>query len=167
MWELDRKENWVPKNWCFWIVVPEKTHESLLNCKKIKPVHPKGNQSWIFIERTDAEAEAPILWPPDAKNFFTGKDPDAGKDRRQEEKRMTEDEMVGWHHWLNGHEFEQALGIGDWQGSLACCSPWGCKVYNMIEWLNWTVEIKCTDTRQLKLLRQYINKSKRKIRCKL
>ena len=98
-----------------------------LGCKGIKPVHPKGNQSLIFIGRTDAEAEAPILWPPDAKNWLIRKDPDAEKDWRQEDKGTTENEMVGWHHWLNGHEFEQALGVGDRQGALACCSPWGRK----------------------------------------
>ena len=124
------------KNWCFWSVVLEKTLESPLDCKEIKPVNPKGNQSWIFIGRTDAEAETPILWLPDAKNWFIGKDPDAGKDWKQE-KGMTEDEMVGWHHWLNGHEFEQALGVGDGQGSLACCSPWGCKESDTTEPLNW------------------------------
>ena len=100
MWELDHKESWSPKNWCFWTVVLEKTLESPLDCKEIQPVHPKGNQSWVFIGRTDAEAEAPQLWPFDVKNWLTGKDPDAGKDWRQEEKGMTEDEMVGWHHWL-------------------------------------------------------------------
>ena len=106
MWELDHKEGWAPKNWCFWTVVLEKRLESPLDCKEIKPVHPKGNQSWIFTERTDAEAEAPILWPPDAKNWLIGKDPDAGKDWRQEERWRTEDELVGWHHRLDGHEFE-------------------------------------------------------------
>ena len=106
MWELDYKESWVPKNWCFWTVMLQRTLESPLDSKKIKPVHPKGNQSWIFIGRTDAKAETPILWPPDAKNWPIGKDPDAGKDWRQEEKGMTEGEMVGWHHWLNRHEFE-------------------------------------------------------------
>ena len=106
MWELDYKESWVLKNWCFWTVVLEKTLESPLDCKEIQPVHPKGNQSWILIGRTDAESETPILWPPDEKNWLIGKDPDAGKDWRQEEKRMTEDEMVGCHYWLNGHEFE-------------------------------------------------------------
>ena len=106
MWELDYKESWVLKNWCFWIVVLDRTLESPLDCKEIRPVHPKGDQSWIFIGRTDAEAETPILWPPDAKDWLTGKDPDAGNDWRQEEKGMTEDEMVGWHHQLNGHEFE-------------------------------------------------------------
>ena len=112
--------------------------ESLLDCKEIQPVHPKENQSWIFIGRTDAETEAPVLWPPDAKNWFIGKDPEAGKDWRQEEKGMTEDEMAGWQHWLSGHEFEQAPGVGDRQGGLVCCSPWGCKKSDMTERLNWT-----------------------------
>ena len=125
--ELGHKEGWVPKNWCFQTVVLEKTLESLLDSKEIKPVSPKGNLPLLLIGRTDAEAEAPILWPPDAKSWLIGKDPDAGEDQRQEEKRTTEDEMVGWHHWLNGHEFGQALEDGEGQGSLACCSPWGCK----------------------------------------
>jgi len=132
MWELDRKEGWVPKNWRFWTVVLEKTLESPLNLKEIKPVHPKGNQSWIFIGRTDAAAETPILWPPDAKNWLIGKHLDAGKDWRQE-KGMTEDEMVGWHHQLNGHEFERVLGGDEGQGSLVCCSPWGHKESNTTE----------------------------------
>ena len=106
MWELDYKESWVPTNWCFRTVVLEKTLESPLDCKEISPVHSKGNQSWIFIRRTDAEAETPILWPPDKKSWLIGKDPDAGKDWRQEEKGTTEDEIVGWHHRLDGHEFE-------------------------------------------------------------
>ena len=106
MWELDYKESWVPKNWCFWTVVLEKTLESPSDCKEIQPVHPKGNQSWIFIGRTDAKAETPILWPPNGKSWLTGKDPDAGKDWRREKKGMTDDEMVGWHQWLKGHEFE-------------------------------------------------------------
>ena len=110
MWELDYKESWVLKNWCFWTVVLEKTHESPLDCKEIKLVHPKGNQPWIFIGRTDAEAETPILWPPDVKNWLIGKDPVAGKDWRWEEKGMTEDEMVGWHHQLYGHEFKTSFG---------------------------------------------------------
>ena len=120
MWELDYKESWVPKNWCFWTVVLEKTLESPLDCKEIQPVHPKGDQSRMFIGRIDVEAEAPILWPPDAKSWLTGKDPDAGKDKRQEEKGMTEDEMVGLHHWCSGHEFEQALRDGEGQGNLVC-----------------------------------------------
>ena len=120
IWGLDHKESWVPKNWCFWTVVLEKTLESPLGCKEIKLVNPKGNQPWIFIGRTDAEAESPILWPPDAKNWLIRKYPNAGKDWRQEEKGMTEDEMVGWHHRLNGHKFDQALGIGDGQRSLTC-----------------------------------------------
>ena len=106
MWELDYKESWALKIWCFWTVVLEKTLESPLDCKQIQPVHPKGDQSWIFIGRTDAEADTPILWPPDAKNWLIWRDPDGGKDLRREEKGTTEDEMVGWHHWLNGHEFE-------------------------------------------------------------
>ena len=136
--ELDYKESWVPKNWCFWTVVLEKTLESPLDCKEIQPVNPKGNQSWIFTGRTDVEAETPILWLPYVKNWLIWKDPDAGKYWRWEEKGMTEDEMVGWHHWLNGHEFEQAPGVGDGQGSLVCCIPWGCKESDMTEWLNWT-----------------------------
>ena len=123
MWEQEHKEGWAPKNWCFGTVVLEKTLESPLDCKEIKPVHPKENQSWIFIGRTDAEAETPILWSPDVKSQLTGKDPDARKDWRQEEKGTTEEEMVGWHHWLNGHEFEQTLEDGGGQRSLVCCSP--------------------------------------------
>ena len=119
MWELDHKEIGVPKNWCFWTMVLEKTLESPLDCKEIQSVHPKGNQSWIFIGRTDAEA--PILWPPDVKSQVTGKDPDAKKDWGQKEKQATEDEMGAWHHWLHGHEFEQAPGDSEGQGSLACC----------------------------------------------
>ena len=115
----------------------EKTLKSPLDCKENKPVHPKGNQSWIFIGRTDAEVEAPILWPPDAKNWLIGKDPDAGKDWKQEEKGTTEDEMVWWCHWFNGHEFQQALGVGDGQGGLVCCSPWGCKESDTTGQLNY------------------------------
>ena len=132
------KKSWVLKNWCFWTVVLEKTLKSSLDCKEIQPVHPKGNQSWIFIGKTDAEAETPILWPPDVKNRLIGKDPDAGKDWRREEKGMTQVEMVGWCHRLDGHEFEQAAGVGDGQGSLACCSPWGHKELDMTVYLNWT-----------------------------
>ena len=129
-------------NWCFWTVVLGKTLSSLLDCKEIKSVNLKGNQSWIFIGRTDVEAEALILWSPDAKNWLIGKEPDAGKDWRQEEKGTTEDEMVGWHHWLYGHEFGQALGVGDGQGSLMCCNPWGRKELDMTERLKWT-ELIC------------------------
>ena len=118
--------------------IMEKILESLLNCKEIKLVNHKVNQSWIFIGRTNTEAGVPILWPPDMKNWLTGKDPDAGKDWRQEEKGTTEDEMVGWHHQLDGHEFEQALEVGDGQKSLACCSLWGHKESDMNEQLNWT-----------------------------
>ena len=138
MWELDHKDGWAPRNWCFWTVVLEKILESSLDRKEIKAVNPKGNQSWIFIGRTDAETETPILWPPAVKNWLIGKDPDAGKEWRQEEKGMTEDEMVGWHHRLDGHEFEQAPGLGDGQGSLACCSPWGRRVgHDWVTELNW------------------------------
>ena len=136
MWELDHKEGWTPKNRCFWTVMLEKTLESSLDCKEVKPVNPKGNQSWVFFRRIDVEAEAPVIWPPDAKSQIIGKDPDAGKDRKQEEKGMTEDKMVGWHHWLNGYEFEKAPGDGEGQGILACCSPWGHKELDMTEQLN-------------------------------
>ena len=131
MWELEHKESWVLKNRCFWTVVLEKTLESPLDCKEIKPGNPKGNQPWIFIGRTDAEAEAPILWLPIAKSQLIRKDPDAGKNWRQEEKRVTEDEIVGWHNQLNGHDFEQAAGDGEGQGRLVCCSLWGCKESDM------------------------------------
>ena len=136
MWELDHKEDWVLKNSCFWTVVLEKTLESPLDYKEIKPVSPNGNQPWIFIGKTDAEVEAPILWPPDVKSQFTGKDPDAGKDWRQEEKGMTEDEIVGWHHPLDGHEFEQTPGEGEGQGNLVCSSPWGQKESDLNEQLH-------------------------------
>ena len=136
MWELDHKGGWVPKNWCFWTVVLEKTVQSPLDGKEIQPVNPKGNQPWIFTGRTEAEAEAPILWPPDVKSWFTGKDSDTGKDWRQEEKGTTEGEIVGWHHRLNGHEFEQTPGDSEGQGSLACCSPWGHKESDMTEQMN-------------------------------
>ena len=136
MWELRYKEGWAPKNWCFRIAVLEKTHESPLDCKEIKPINPKGIQLWIFFGRTDAEVEVPILWPPDSKSWIIRKDPDAGKEWRQ--KGMTEDEMVGWHHRLNGNDFEQTPGDGEGQGSLARCSPWGHKVSDTTERLNWT-----------------------------
>ena len=146
MWELDHKESWVPKNWCFWTVVLEKTLQSPLDSKEIQPVHRKGDQSWVFIGRTDVEAETPILWPPHAKSRLIWKDPNAGKDWRQEEKGSTEDQMVGWHHRLDGHEFEQAPGVGDGQGGLECCCLWGHKESDMTEQLNWTVMVAETDT---------------------
>ena len=127
--------SWSPKNWCFWTVVLEKTLESPLDYKEIKPVNPKGNQPWIFIERTDAEA--PIIWPPDVKSWLIGKYLDAGKDWGQEEKGMTEDEMAGWHHRLNGHGFGWTPGVGDGQGGLACCGSWSCKELDTTERLNW------------------------------
>ena len=140
MWELDYKESWGSKNWCFWTVVLEKTLESPVDCREIKPVNPKGDQSWLFTGRTAVEAETPIFGHLMLKkNQLLGKDPDAGKDWRQEEKWMTEDEIVGRHHRLNGHEFEQALGVGDGQGSLACCSPRGRKESDTTEWLNWYI----------------------------
>ena len=137
MWELDCEESWALKNWCFWTVVLVKTLESPLDYKEIQPVHPKGDQL-VFTGRTDAEAETPVLWPPDGKNWLIWKDPDSGKDWRLEEKGTIEDEMVGWHHQLDGHGFEWTLGVGDGQGGLACCSPWGCKELDVTEWLNWT-----------------------------
>ena len=136
IWEVDRQESWAPKNWCFCTVVLEKALESPLDCKEIQPVNLKGNQPWIFIGRTGAKDETPILWPLNAKSWLIGKDTDAGKDGRQEEKGMTDDNMVGWHHRLNGHESEQDLGDGEGQGGLECCSPWGCKESDMTEWLN-------------------------------
>ena len=139
MWELDHKESWAPKNGCFWTVVLEKTLKSPLDCKKIKPVHPKGNQTWIFIGRTNAE--------PEVKNCLIWKDPDAAKDWRQEEKGTTQDEMVGWHHWLNGNEFVQAPGVGDGQGSLVWCSLWSRKETDTTEWLNRTVLLGVTSWR--------------------
>ena len=132
IWDLDYKESWAPKNWCFWTVVLKKTLESPLDCKEIKPAHPKGNKYWIVIGRTDTEAETPILRPPDAKNWLIWKDPDAEKDWGQEKKGMTEDEMVGQHHHqLSGHKFEQTLGDSERQGSLVCCRPWGFKESDM------------------------------------
>ena len=138
MWELDSKESWALKNWWFWTVVLEKSLESPLDCKEIQPVHPKGDQSWVFIGRTDVEAEAPILGPPDVKSWLIWKDPDAGKDWGQEEMGATKDEMVGWHHWLNGQGFGWTPGVGDGQGGLACCCSWGHKELDMTERLNWT-----------------------------
>ena len=142
MWELDFEESWATNNWCFWTVVLEKTLESPLDCKEIQPVHPKGDQSWVFIGRTDAEAQTPILWPPHAKSWLIGKDPDAGRDWwwGQEEKGTTEDEMAGWHHRLDGHEFEWTLGVCDGQAGLACCDSWGRKESDTTERLNWRAQ---------------------------
>ena len=131
-------ESWEPKNWCFWTVVLEKPLESPLDYKEIQPVNSKGNQSWIFIGRTDAEVETPVLWLPDVNSWLIKKDPDAREDWRQEEKGTADDEMVGGHHWLNGQESEQAPEVGDGQGSLGCCSPWGRKESDTTERLNWT-----------------------------
>ena len=136
-------ESWTIKNWCFWTVVLEgtlmmleETLESPLDCKEMQPVHPKGNQSWLFIRRTDAEAETPVLWPPDAKNWLIWRDPDAGKDWRREEKGTTEDETAGWHHWLNGHKFEQDPGVGDGHGSLVWCTHGVTKKWTQLS--DWT-----------------------------
>ena len=135
MWEFDYKESWAPKNWCFWTVVLEKTLESPLDCKEIQPVHPKGDQTWVFTGRTDAESETPIIWQPHAKTWLIWKDPVAGKDWGQEEKGMIEDEMVGW---LNGHGLGWTLGVGDGQGGLVCCSSWDRKEPHTTDLLNWT-----------------------------
>ena len=143
--QLDYNESWAPKNWCFWAVVLEKILESHLDCKEIKPVNPKGNQPWIFIGKTVVEAEAPIFWPPNAKSWLIWKDFDAGKDWRQEEKETTENEMVGWHHRLNGHGFGWTPGVGDEQGGLACCDSWGCRSRTQLSYLtelNWTAKRK-------------------------
>ena len=136
------EESWVPKNWCFWTVLLEKTLESPLDCKEIQPVRSKGDQSWVFIGRTDAEAETPVLWPPHVKSWLIGKDSDAGRDWGQEEKGTTEDEMAGWRLRLDGCEFEWTLGVGDGQGGLACCNSWGCKELDTTERLNWA-ELNC------------------------
>ena len=137
MWELDCEESWALKNWCFRTVVLEKALESPMDCKQIRPVHSKGDQSWVFFGRTDAKAEAPVLWPPHAKSWIIGKDSDTGRDWGQEEKGMTEDEMAGWYHGLDGRESEWTLGDGDGQGDLVCCNSWGCKESDTIERLNW------------------------------
>ena len=142
VWELDYKESWVLKNRCFWTVALEKILEDPLDCKEIQPVHPKGSQSWILTGRSDAKDENPILWPPDGKNQLLGKDPDSGKGWRQE-KGTIEDEMVGWHHQLDGHEFVLTLGVGGGQGGLACCRPWGRKQSDTTEQLNWTDWLLC------------------------
>ena len=135
MRELDCEESWAPKNWCFRTVVLENTLESPLDCKEI---HSKGDQSWVFIGRTVAEAETPVLWPPQVKSWLIGKDSDAGRDWGQEEKGTTEDEMAGWHHWLDGLEFEWTPGDGDGQGGLVCCDSWGRKESDTNQGLDWT-----------------------------
>ena len=135
LWELYHKQSWALKNWCFWTMVMEKTLESPLDCKEIQPVHPIGNQSWVFIGMTDVEAETPIFWPPDGKSWLIWKDPDAGK-AWSREKGTTEDEMVGWHHRVNGHKFDQTLGDSEEQGSLKYCSPWSYNELDTTEWLN-------------------------------
>ena len=150
MWGMDHKKGWVLKNLCFWTVVLEKMIQSPLDCKEIKPVSPKGNQSWIFFGRTDAEVETPILWPTDAKSWLIRKDNDAGKDWRQEEKGTTEDEMVVWHHWLNGFEYEQAPEDGERQGGLACCSLWGHRV--RYDWVTEQQQCILRERNQLKRL---------------
>ena len=152
MWELDYKESWAQKNWYFWTVVLEKTLESPLDCKEIQLSHPKGDQSWVFIGRTDVEAKPPILWPPDAKSWLIEKDPDTGKDWGQEEMGMTEDKMVGWHHQLDGHGFGWTLGVGDGQGGLACCGSWGHKESDTSEWLNWAELKPFTDGKSYGML---------------
>ena len=141
--ELDCEESWAPKNWCFWTVVLEKILESPLDCKEIQPVHSEGDQSWVFFGRNDAEAEAPVLWPPHAKSWLIGKDSDAGRDWGQEEKGTTEDGMAGWHHGLDGRESEWTPGDGDGQGGLVCCDSWGRKESDTTKWLNWT-ELNCS-----------------------
>ena len=138
MWQLNHKEGWAPKNWCFWTAVWEKTLESPLDYKEIQPVHSEGDQSWVYFGRNDAKAETPILWPHHAKSWLIGKDSDAGRDWGQEEKGTTEDEMAGWHYRLDGFEAEWTPGVGDGQGGLACCSPWGLKESDTTEQLNWT-----------------------------
>ena len=140
VWVVLLFENWALKNWCFWTVVLEKSLDSPLDFKEIQPVHPKGDQSWVFIGRTDVEAETPILWPPDVKSWLIWKDPDAGKDWGQEEKGTTENEIAGWHHWLGGHESEWNLGVGDGQGGLVCCGSRDRKESDTTERLNWLTD---------------------------
>ena len=141
MWDLDCEESWVPKNWCFWTVVFEKTLESPLDCKEIQPVHSERDQPWDFFGRNVSKAETPVLWPPHVKSWLIGKDSDSGRDWGQEEKGMTEDEMARWHHWLNGRESEWTPRVGDGQGGLACCNSWGCKEFRHY----WATELNWTD----------------------
>ena len=138
MWELDYKKSREQKNWCFWTMVLDKTLESPMNCKEIQPVHSEGDQPWVFFGGNDAKAETPVLWPPHEKSWLIGKDSEAGRDWGQEEKGMTEDEMAGSHHRLDGRESEWTPGVGDGQGGLACCNSWGHKESDKTERLNWT-----------------------------
>ena len=142
MWELDCEEGWAPKNWCFWTVVLEKSLEIPLDCKEIQPVHSEGDQPWDFFGRNDAKAKTPVIWPPHAKSWLIGKESDGGRDWGQEEKWTFEDEMAGWHHWLDGHESEWTLGVGDGQGGLACCNSRGRKESDTTQQLNWTEQHK-------------------------
>ena len=148
MRELDSEESWVPKNWCFWIVVLEKTLESPLDCKEIQLVHSEGDQPWDFFGRNHAKAETPVLWPPHTKSWLIGKDSNVGRDWGQEEKVTTEDEMAGWHHRLDGREFEWTPGDGDRQGGLACCNSWGHRESDTTERLNWTEDQKSLQRHQ-------------------
>ena len=158
MWELDCEEGWASKNWCCWTVVLEKTLESPLDFKEIQPVHSEGDQPWVLFGRNDAEAETSVLWPPHVKSWLIGKDSDAGRDWGQEEKGTTEDEMAGWHHWLDGRKFEWSPGVGDGQGGLACCDSWGRRVGH-----DWATELNWTE---LNWSNSYRNKVKRKLREK-
>ena len=162
MWELYCEESWTPKNWWFWIVVLEKTLESPLDCKEIQMVHSKGDQSWVFFGRTDAKAETPILWPPRVKGWLIGKDSDAGGNWGQEEKGTKEDEMAGWHHRLDGREFEWIPGVGDGRGGLVCCDSWGCKESDMTEQLKWT-ELNWKHTQHFSMSRGYSSDQKYKV----
>ena len=168
MWELDYEESWVPKNCCFWIVVLEKTLESPLDCKEIQPVHSEGDQPWVFFGRNDARAETPVLWPPHVKSWLIGKDSDAGRDWGQEEKGMAEDEMAGWHHLLDGREFEWTPGVGDRQGVLAWCSSWGHKESDTTEPLNWTDKyfyVICTILKEHNCIRHVLQMTILHISC--
>ena len=156
MWELGCEEGWGPKNWCFLTVVLEKTLESPLDCKEIQPVHSEGDQPWDFFGRNDTKAETPVLWAPHAKSWLIGEDSDAGSDWGQEDNGMTEGEMAGWHHRLDGHESEWTLGVGDGQGGLACCNSWGHKELDRTERLNWNnywVQVLYLALRKLQIYR--------------
>ena len=166
MWELDCEEGWVPKNWCFWTVVLEKTLESPLDCKEIQPVHSEGDQPWVFFGRNNAKAETPVLWPPHAKSWLIGKDSDAGRDWGQEEKGITKDEMAGWHHGLDGRESGWTPGVGDGQEGLVCCDSWGRKELDRAERLNWT-EPNLSYVYQMSINLLSVNLTKRKVKSVL